>query len=1308
MGLHSLRNQRGFFSDYWLGTLAGARAAPGAKLGATQTRKALERIRRLVEIASGSIEPDLQRFRERFARPLLEVFGFALQENADEPRLRALSISDGSGGHGTPVALVSLCADPEELDARAVRRRLEDGLGSCRLDYGFMLSPEVLRLVRRPGLGHRGASFDLVLDTLADQQEAESLITAWRVLAAPSFQLGADGKRPIDLLEDESRRHSARVSNDLKAAVFEAAEHIVGAFLQDVRDRCAEFEKPPALDALRDAGFLVLYRLLFILYAEARDERLLSHHLYQRSYSLDSLVSRLLRQPVSNWPLNRDGLWQQLLSLFRVFNDGIRPNPPDLENIPPRGGRLFSDETPEGALLRRLRLPDRATARILRSLATSSPRRGVGRERVSFRELDIEHLGNVYQGLLDYEPGEAAETLIGCSVGGRELALTATELVNLVEEKALVVRGDFSIVEDTAAARLHAGAEREQGEDDPDRDGGDDEEEDDDDDDEGVDSEEGALNRGATLKLLRRLEPGDFYFRAGAARKASGSYYTPTPMVDYLVRESLAPLVRNRQASQIERLRVIDLACGSAHFLVGAARFLGRALYAAYQRERDGEPPPEFHPQRALNAAVRERWDSEGEVWCKRRVIERCLFGVDLNPAAVQLAQVALWIESLAGDRPLGFFAHHIRNGNSLLGSWIGRYELAPDPHLQPLPDRQTRGLFEAEIGKRLHEALEERRLIDAPLPPEVAGDTPAEYTYKEDRLRRAEAATHEARLLLDLRSAAPFEPAIWRDFPVLMSAADLRAEAQERAWWPRFQSIRERERFFHWELEFPEVFVDTSRPGFDAVIGNPPWDKVLPSKQEFYRSVDTLIGAFKGQALDQRVSELNARHPELQQRFAAYQERAKTTARLLRASGDFELAEARSASAHEEVAKYFVDRSLRVAGSEGAVGLVVPSVFYNGDGWVGIRRHLLAEATVERFYGFENRRKIFPIDSRYKFVNLVVRKTPSDGAFTAAFMRHDLAELESDEAKPWQVRMRREEIEQLSPETLAFLEFRGARDQEIVRKMAANRPTLGGTGAGAWGARFVSWRAHEAIYNSAEDKDLFSDPRRGKAWSPAMVLGAEPSDTDEVLARMRERGFWPVFEGKHIDQFLVGSRPIRWWLSVEQAQRKYGRAPRAAPTLVFRDIARNTDERTCIAALLPAFSAATDLLNGIVCDEVPNEQAAAVLNSFVFDFALRLRTAGTHVSFTYMKPMPVPSAAAVKHLPPVSTKTAWEAGVRHLAEDPASWPLLWKANRAVAEAYGLDAEDFAHVLGSFPGFARKRSALHAYFLEQVGVWRAG
>jgi hypothetical protein len=398
---------------------------------------------------------------------------------------------------------------------------------------------------------------------------------------------------------------------------------------------------------------------------------------------------------------------------------------------------------------------------------------------------------------------------------------------------------------------------------------------------------------------------------------------------------------------------------------------------------------------------------------------------------------------------------------------------------------------------------------------------------------------------------------------------------------------------------------------------------------------------------------------------------------------------------------------------------MVAPSVVYNGDGCVGLRRFLLHEASVERFYGFENRRKVFPIHSSYKFVSLVFLKGESEiDTFRAAFMRHDLDELQNtaryrdvghaticEEPAPWIVNIRREEIEALSPETSAFLEYRGAMDQAIVQKMYRHGQTLRSKGAGSWEARLFTDLAHMQIYNTNRDKDLWTDPTSRRLYDPHWVLSQEPSELAETLERMYERGFWPVFEGKHIDQFVVGIKPLRWWLSVEQVERKYSRPPRAEPTLVFRNIASNTNERTCIAAVLPPFSAMVETLTAVLVEEVDPDSAAAVLNSLPFDWALRLRTAGTHVSFTYIQPMPVPAADKANRLPGFRTRLAWETGLGHITEDESSWPDLWAANRSVAEAYGLGPAEFEHILSTFPGFARKRPAFHAYLRARLSEW---
>jgi hypothetical protein len=263
----------------------------------------------------------------------------------------------------------------------------------------------------------------------------------------------------------------------------------------------------------------------------------------------------------------------------------------------------------------------------------------------------------------------------------------------------------------------------------------------------------------------------------------------------------------------------------------------------------------------------------------------------------------------------------------------------------------------------------------------------------------------------------------------------------------------------------------------------------------------------------------------------------------------------------------------------------------------------------------------------------------------------------------------------------------------------------------------FYTDLAHEHIYNSARDKDLFTDPVTGRLYGPQLILGIEVPDPREAIERMREKGFRPVFEGKHIDQFLVGIKPIRWWLSVEAADRKYRKPPRSEATLVFRETASNTNERTCIAAVLPPYSAASHKLSGVLPEHVRPEAAAAVFNSFCFDYALRLRTAGTSVSFTYMRPMPVPPADVVSRLPIVPTHLAWEAGVDHISEMRDLWPALWDSNRAVAEAYDLGPEEFDHILRGSPTdpdvysetfrvFARKRPDFFAYLHERLEEWR--
>jgi hypothetical protein len=1319
-----LRNARGFFSDYYLGTVFGRGAGRGRRrqLADRETDRAFDRLRRIYERAEGRCLGPSD-VREKLARPLLrDILGFHL--GAGDGGVHALYPDAAAEAAGVQaIALAFVGGWDEDPDGSPGRGRqsgstiLGNALTRSSIRYGLLITGTQVRLMRRPGDGPRGAYLELDLPGCLESADRESFAAAHRIFAASRF-VPADGTLPIEEDERESREHAAKVSEDLKRAVFRAAESLVQGLIEDWASRATPDEQripeelgEEPLRVFRDAALTALYRLLFILYAEARDDRLHRHALYRDSYALERLIEEVLRLGPGQLPVNRFGYWAHLVALFRIYDQGLPAIAP-WEHLPPRGGDFFSETTEVGRLLASARLDDRTVGQLLFDLTTTVPRQGIGRERVSFRELDIEQLGAVYEGLLEFEPRVARQATLEVSVQGRTFGLSPDDLARLCREKSLALSGDATLVEGTTAETLHPDLAPE------DEEPEDEEEPEEADEESAEDEEEGeTIRRGASARLIRRLDPGRFFFAPGSARKGSGSFYTPKAPVDDLVRHTLAPLIDGRQPGEIEALRVLDLATGSAHFLVGAMRFMGQALHAAYCREYGSHPPPGFRGTWDTNHTASDEEaraaNSEARAWCKRRIAERCLFGVDLNPTAVNLARVSLWIESLAGDRPLTYFEHHIRCGNSLLGTWLDRLGQPPLPGMGAAVDPRQLGLFVEPVKQAIRQAVGRRLLIDqgieqTDLPPESI----EELRYKEDRRREAEEMLAAARFLFDVRSASAFDIGqAWGDFStLLMTASDwmkMEAWARTRPWWPRFEEVRSRERFFHWELEFPEVFFNGGM-GFDVILGNPPWDKVLPTRHEFYARYDSLIRAYKGNDLERRIRELHEIRPAIQAEFEAYQRRTTTVAHLLRRGGDFPLSEARSQAAHEDVSKYFVDRAAGLVRPGGAVGYVVPSVVYNGDGCVGIRRFLLNECAIERFYGFENRKKIFPIHSSYKFVNLVFRKGQTADGFSAAFMRHDLSELEDSGPKPWVVQITRREIETLSPETRAFLEYRGSQDQEIVRRMYEGRPTLDGDGPGSWGATLVSWRAHENIYNASEDKDLFTDPATGRLYTAEMILGAAPSSTEEAIVRMRERGFWPVWEGKHIEQFVVGIKPIRWWLSVEAAERKYGKPPRQEATLVFRETASNTNQRTCLAAVMPPFSAASHKLSGVRLEHVDTDAAATVLNSFCFDFALRLRTAGTSVSFTYMRPMPVPPAAAVNRLPRIPTQLAWTAGIEHITDNRDLWPLLWDANRAVAEAYGLDAADFAHILSAFPVFARKHPDFFAYLRQRLEEWKNG
>ena len=452
---------------------------------------------------------------------------------------------------------------------------------------------------------------------------------------------------------------------------------------------------------------------------------------------------------------------------------------------------------------------------------------------------------------------------------------------------------------------------------------------------------------------------------------------------------------------------------------------------------------------------------------------------------------------------------------------------------------------------------------------------------------------------------------------------------------------------------------------------------------------------------------------------FDTYAERLKTLAGCLKGGGDFQFVDweidGRSTGGDPDLFKFFIERAHRVLKPNGRMGYLVPSGIYNNEGCTGLRHLLLEDMQIERFIGFENRERIFPIDSTYKFVCLVTRNiAPSDAdpGFAAAFMRHDVAELKSAPPLGVEVFVTRSEIERLSPGTLALLEYRNERDRKLVLKMHGllegmkPLPLLGGHGPDAWKAHL------HTQFHMTNDRDLWTRDG-GRLWTPKEVCGLDWPESRlipfaDVRAAMAEKGFWPLYEGKHIDLFVVDTKPIERWVSLEAVEKKYGKQPSSSQRLVYREIAKKANQRTCIAAVLPPKSCANHKLIGIDAERVPPEVACGVLCSFVFDFLIRFRVTFS-LSATHMSRIAVPSVTELLSTGADAVATVSRAGLDNssLVDQGEYFEILWGNELRVARAYGVSEQDFEYILASFPAFARKRPDFHAFLENSLARWRA-
>ena len=1103
---------------------------------------------------------------------------------------------------------------------------------------------------------------------------------------------GPGGQTFLDQALADGKRYQQRVTAALSQTVFDRVfPDLVSALA--AHDPAALIANEAWLADVRETALRLLYRLLFLLYAEDRDLLPVRHAGYAE-YSLRHLRDnaamiveqrRVVSPRASTW-------WPKLTFLFQAISVGD-----GALGLPAYNGGLFHDDA--GSLMSRVVLPDAVLVPLLDAMSREEVE---GKRRwINYRDLSVQHLGSIYEGLLERDP-------VADGAGGVTLRLNAF------------------------------------------------------------------------------------------ARKNSGSYYTDEELVRLILRQTLGPLLAERRerfvtmagmlasdtgpkserrarlsaidiAEQFLMLRVCDPAMGSGHFLVSLVDYLADETLAAVVEASAAVTFGEYRSplterMAAIRAQIRAQATAHGWVVSesqlddrhivRRIILKRCVYGVDLNPMAVELAKLSLWLHSFTVGAPLSFLDHHLRCGDSLFGEFSG-------PVVRDLQARF--GLVMAGAIVQARNAAAGMALVEEETDADIAGVNASAAGFAA-----VEQDTSGLRAFLDLYHAGRWLPVARRSIgaagrdvlfggnfgdPVAIAAGSAltpaRAGADARissrgftatamrdaaaAFVAEARSLAAGRRFLHWEAAFPGVWTDWEQQvppgGFDAVIGNPPWDRMKMQEVEWFAArVPAIARATRAADRNAAVQALRAAGDRMAGSYDRARWTAETAVRVARECGAYPLLSGGDVNLYA----LMVERAARLVKPDGVVGLLVPSGIAADLGAAPFFRSLSTNGRLAALLDFENGRHkpapFFPdVHRSFKFATLVfggrARVFP---AAACAFFQASAEAAERD-AFP----LTPADFRAVNPNTGTAPVFRTPRDAAITRGIYARLPVLidrtGPTPVRVWPVRYMT------MFHMTNDSHLFrtaDELRRDGAY--------------EVAGRRFKKGSqaWvPLFEGKMVQAYdhraasiVTGggnlhrlgpplpatdqehsdaswtARP-QFWVSEASPE-----IPTGLPALcVLKDITSATNMRTAIASLVPLVPCGNTLATlapilGVAVQEFAHALIFVVanLNATVLDFVVRTKVQALHLNAYILEQLPfIPELAYARAFGPRTARDIIQDDVLHLtytAHDMASFargmgyaglPFVWDTEdrlrrRARIDAvffhlYGLDRDDASYVMSTFP-----------------------
>jgi N-6 DNA Methylase len=787
---------------------------------------------------------------------------------------------------------------------------------------------------------------------------------------------------------------------------------------------------------------------------------------------------------------------------------------------------------------------------------------------------------------------------------------------------------------------------------------------------------------------------------AGNERKATGSYYTPTSLITCLLDSALDPVVeeavrgKDREAAEraILELAIVDPAAGSGHFLVAAAHRLAKRLAAI--RTGEGEPSPS-----AVRHALRD-------------VIGHCIYAVDVNPMAVELCKVSLWLEALEPGRPLSFLDAHVKVGNSLLGTipeLVGAG--IPDAAFAALTgddkvivtawrnrNRQERdgqqALFEAPLEIPTEALAREVRSLDA-LPEETPEAVAAKAALHAAYV--ASADYRRARATLDAWCAAfvaPKTPGTSEITTATFRAIGTNPAAVPAAVLDLVEGTAAEYAFFHWPLEFPAVF---ERGGFDVVVGNPPWERVKLQEKEFFAERSPAIADARNAAERKRmIADLQSTDPPLWQAFQGALRRSDGESHLLRDSGRYPLA------GRGDINTYavFAELMRSVIGPRGRQGVILPTGIATDDTTKFFFSDLVNRQSLVSLFSFENEEFVFPgIHHAYRFCLLTLGSPGVAPSADLVFYARQVAVL-GEESRHFTLTP--EDFALLNPNTRTCPTFRSRRDAELAKSIYRRIPVLideaGGEAGNPWGLSFL------AMFHMANDSGLFLDQPgsdRLSLYEAKMI-----HQFDHRWATYEAGEVVPVADDAKEDARWE-PRPQYWVHNEVVAERLSGRWDQDW-LLGWRDITGAEKVRTVIANLIPRAAVNNKFLLMLSTDPLL-PWLLAILDSFVLDWISRQKIGGMGMSYFVMKQLPVPTPTLMRSPVPwadsplavwvrpylaelVGTSDSMLGLLVHLGwtGQPFAWDparrhyLRAELDAAFFKLYGLSREEVAQVMDSF------------------------